>query len=44
MTLEEWLGYDNELGKSIWINKYQKNNETFEEWLERISNKNNNIK
>ena len=28
MTLEEWLGYNNELGKSIWINKYQKNNET----------------
>lgn len=37
MTIEDWLGKDNELGLSIWHKKYQYKNETFEEWLDRIS-------
>lgn len=44
MFVEEWLGADNTLGIDIWKNKYQQNNETFDEWLDRISNGNNDIK
>lgn len=36
LTIEEWLG-DNKLGIDIWKNKYQHNNETFDEWLNRVS-------
>ena len=35
MEIKEWLG--TQLGVDIWINKYQYNNETFEEWLDRVS-------
>lgn len=44
MFVEEWLGADNTLGIDIWKNKYQQNNETFNEWLDRISNGNDDIK
>lgn len=37
MTVEEWLGKDNQLGQDIWHKKYQKNNETFDEFLDRVS-------
>ena len=37
MTVEEWLGKDNILGIDIWKKKYQRNNETFDEWLARVS-------
>lgn len=37
MTVEEWLGKDNQMGIDIWHKKYQHNNETFEEWVDRIS-------
>lgn len=37
MTVEEWLGKDNQMGIDIWHKKYQYNNETFEEWLDRVS-------
>ena len=37
MTVEEWLGKDNELGIDIWHKKYQYNNETFDEWVDRIT-------
>ena len=37
MNVEQWLGEDNKLGIDIWKNKYQYNNETFEEWLNRVS-------
>ena len=43
MTVEEWLG-DNQLSLDIWNKKYRVNNESFEEWLDRISNKDENIK
>ena len=36
-TVEKWLGRDNQIGIDIWHRKYQKNGETFEEWLDRIS-------
>ena len=38
MLVQEWLGKDNKLGQDIWKNKYQYDNETFDEWLDRISN------
>lgn len=37
MKLEQWLGKDNTLGMDIWKKKYQQNNETFDEWLDRVS-------
>lgn len=43
-TVEEWLGNDNQLGIDIWKRKYQYNNETFEQWLNRISAGNEKIK
>lgn len=38
MEVKQWLGEDNELGINIWQNKYRYNNESFDEWLDRISN------
>lgn len=36
-SVEEWLGENNTLGIDIWKRKYQFQNETFSEWLDRIS-------
>ena len=38
MDVKQWLGEDNALGLSIWENKYRYENETFDEWLDRVSN------
>ena len=43
MTVEQWLGESNKLGIDIWHNKYQHNNETFEEWLRRVSGGNQDV-
>lgn len=37
MRIEDWLGEDNKLGIDIWNKKYRRNNETFDEWLDRVS-------
>lgn len=37
MRVEEWLGKDNKLGADIWYKKYQFDNETFDQWLNRVS-------
>lgn len=37
MTLQDWLGEENQLGIDIWVKKYQWEDETFDEGLERIS-------
>lgn len=37
MKIEEWLGEDNKLGIDIWKKKYQYNGETFDQWLDRVS-------
>lgn len=37
-TVENWLGKDNALGVDIWANKYQYESESFDEWLDRVSN------
>lgn len=44
MNVQEWLGSDNQLGIDIWTNKYQNDNETFDEWLDRVSDGNEDIK
>ena len=36
LSAEEWLNGDN-LSVDIWHKKYQQGNETFEEWLDRVS-------
>lgn len=43
MTVEQWLGEFNKLGIDIWHNKYQHNNETFDEWLRRVSGGNQDV-
>ena len=43
MTVEQWLGKDNQLGIDIWKKKYQRNNETFDEWLNRVSAGNSDV-
>ena len=43
-TVEQWLGKDNQLGVDIWNKKYRYNNETFPEWLNRVSRDSNDLK
>ena len=42
MEFRQWV--DNELSEQIWKDKYQHNNETFDEWLDRVSNGNAKVK
>ena len=44
MNIQEWLGENNQLGIDIWEKKYRYENENFEEWLNRVSGNNKNIK
>lgn len=44
MRIEQWLGEDNQLGIDIWKKKYQQDNETFDEWLDRVSGGNEAVK
>lgn len=37
MNVSDWLGENNKLGIDIWEKKYCHNNETFDEWLDRVS-------
>ena len=37
MTVEEWLGKENQLGTDIWTKKYRNEGEDFEAWVQRIS-------
>ena len=43
MTVNEWLNNE-ELPITIWKNKYQQDNETFEQWLDRGSGSNEDVK
>ena len=43
MRVEEWLGNDSQLGIDIWEKKYRYNNESFDEWLNRISGGNKDV-
>lgn len=44
MNIQEWLGENNQLGIDIWEKKYRYENETFDEWLDRVSGNNHNIR
>ena len=44
MDVKEWLGADNTLGMDIWEKKYRFENESFDEWLNRISGGNERIR
>lgn len=44
MTVQEWLGNDNQLGVDIWERKYRYNNESFDEWLNRVSGGNEELR
>ena len=44
MTVQEWLGQDNQLGIDIWERKYRYNNESFDEWLDRVSGGNEELR
>ncbi len=44
MLVEQWLGKDNTLGIDIWNRKYRKGEETFDQWLDRVSNKNRDVR
>ncbi len=37
LRIEDWLGADNQLGIDIWNKKYCHDNETFDQWLDRVS-------
>lgn len=43
MTVEEWLGRENQLGTDIWTKKYCNEGEDFETWVQRISGGNEEI-
>lgn len=43
MTVEEWLGEENQLGTDIWTKKYCNEGESFDEWISRISGGNEEI-
>ena len=44
MDVKEWLGNDNQLGIDIWEKKYRYENESFEEWLDRVSGGNQQVR
>lgn len=43
MNVRDWLGEDNTLGIDIWEKKYRYKDESFDEWLERVSGGNWNV-
>lgn len=43
MTVQGWLGTENQLGQDIWERKYRYENETFDEWINRVSGGNSEI-
>ncbi|MFA6804490.1 MAG: adenosylcobalamin-dependent ribonucleoside-diphosphate reductase [Candidatus Methanomethylophilaceae archaeon] len=44
MEVEQWLGEDNKLGIDIWQKKYCYSGETFDQWLDRVSSGDSDIK
>jgi ribonucleoside-diphosphate reductase alpha chain len=44
MELNEWIGNDNKIGIDIFNKKYRYNQETFDQWLNRVSGGNDTIK
>ncbi|MEA4977854.1 MAG: adenosylcobalamin-dependent ribonucleoside-diphosphate reductase [Methanomassiliicoccaceae archaeon] len=44
MEIEDWLGRDNQLGIDIWQKKYCHSGESFDMWLDRVSEGNRDIR
>jgi ribonucleoside-diphosphate reductase alpha chain len=44
MEIKEWLGEDNQISIDIWNKKYRYNNETLDEWFDRVSGGNEELK
>lgn len=44
MNVKEWLGEENQLGIDIWLKKYRNGDETFDEWLDRVSGGDSDVK
>ena len=44
MKVQDWLGKDNQIGIDIWKAKYQYGDETFTDWLNRVSGDNKEIR
>lgn len=44
MTIQDWLGENNTLGIDIWEKKYRRGDESFDQWLDRISNGHEEVK
>ena len=44
MNVEQWLGEDNTIGIDIWNKKYRNGNESLEEWFDRVSGGNSELK
>jgi ribonucleoside-diphosphate reductase alpha chain len=44
MQLTDWLGENNQLGIDIWQKKYQQMGETLDEWFDRVSGGNKDIR
>ena len=42
--LEAWLGKDNQIGMDIWEKKYRYNSESFDEWVDRVSGGDEDVK
>lgn len=37
MTIQDWLGAENQIGIDIWEKKYRYGDESFDQWLDRVS-------
>ena len=44
MKVIDWLGEDNKLGLDIWERKYKYKDESFDEWLDRVSGGNTDVR
>lgn len=44
MNVTSWLGEHNKIGIDIWKKKYRQNDESFDEWLDRVSGGNDAVK
>lgn len=42
--LKQWLGEENQIGIDIWEKKYRYNNESFDEWVDRVSGGDDDVK
>ena len=44
MVIQDWLGENNEVGIDIWEKKYRQNNESFDDWIDRVSDGDEQVK